>query len=821
MLMSISGTLIPVPRTISFKTAAVLQRLQLQGSTEHRSLVAGLLYSNMSRKKGAAVDVENIPRTSFTPGWSKSISEVDALPVKRNGKVVRVTRTEEDVEEESAEEEEEAQPEKKSKKRSKDVAKEELTEEEKAERQRAIKKARAERAIEVPMVVVKKTPYEVRQLQQRVAEICNAIVADPEKSLKKKASSTNSEGEPVPQSDPEAIIKYRMVDLFDLLKSNDAQVFEMAMLSGLLVFKDICPSYRIRSVEEYDKDVQLKKETKSLKDFELSLLGAYQKFLKMLETKVEKGLGSAKKEVAEWGVDAKLGLSALRCQCELLRSLSHFNFRTQILATVTMRATQPNEDVSNLCCETLKTLLTNDHQAELSYEIVKDIAKVLMLCKYNTTEHIVRCLTHVKLTVHADDAKSVHRKAKSERKKRKQNQDEVELGLLESSATADVGNKKRFQSDCLHEICLIYFRIVKGKVGFSLLPAALDGLSRITHLINIDTVQDLMSLLKGILEQTIPAPVVVQLQCVHCALRTLSGPGAELNLDGDIYLHKLRTLIRDLPAGFDRWDNVLECMDLCFLKKREERANIVLSFTRLLLMSAVHLSNTNGTTVYAMAHTILLRYPRVRQDMLMLRSPMLMKIQGTAATTTTADVTVPGRKAAPVLFTEDEVVEDLAMKSLREESVGESNMDHVNWDFKEDKLGDGSWVLPLQRAHVDPRYENIAFTLSHQDLLPMPLRISDAQLDAGEFISQRLAYALQVLPTHMPTKSTGSKNAGAVATTGISAAKAREQDRKRGFAPKKSAFKGKQESSGAKVSNNAKFSQGKPNGGAFKSKQRK
>lgn len=734
---------------------------------------------------------------------------------------MRVTRTEEEAVEESSEEEEEVQPEKQSKKRSKDVAKEALTDEEKAERQRAIKKARAERAIEVPMVVIKKSQRQVQQLQQKVAEICNAIVADPEKSLKKKSDSSG-DGSQAEQADLDTVVKYRMVDLFELLKSNDAQVFEMAMLSGLLVFKDICPSYRIRSVEEYDKDVQLKKETKSLKDFELSLLGSYQKFLKILETKVEKGLGSAKKEIIDWGIDAKLGLSALRCQCELLRSLSHFNFRTQILATVTMRATQPNDDVSNLCCDTLKNLLINDHQAELSYEIVKDIAKVLMLCKYNTTEHIVRCLNHVKLTVHADDAKSVHRKAKSERKKRKQNQDEVELGLLESNATADVGNKKRFQSDCLHEVCLIYFRIVKGKVGFSLLPAALDGLSRITHLINIDTVQDLMTLLKGILEQQIPAPVVVQLQCVHCALRTLSGPGAELNLDGDIYLHKLRTLIRDLPAGFDRWDSVLECMDLCFLKKREERANIVLSFTRLLLMSAVHLSNTNGAAIYAMAHAILLRYPRVRQDMLMLRSPMLMKIQGAPSTSHSTETVALGRKAAPVLFTEDEVVEDLAMKSLREESVGESNMDHVNWDFKEDKLGDGSWVLPLQRAHVDPRYENIAFTLSHQDLLPMPVRIADAQVDAAEFVSQRLAYALQVLPGQIPSSKAGKAPAAGCGAPANAIRKAQE-GRKRGFTPKDSKFKAKQGGNSSSNSNHGgKFGQGKRNGGgACKSKPRK
>ena len=37
------------------------------------------------------------------------------------------------------------------------------------------------------------------------------------------------------------------------------------------------------------------------------------------------------------------------------------------------------------------------------------------------------------------------------------------------------------------------------KVGFSLMPIALEGLGRISHLINIDTVEDLVVLMKTVL----------------------------------------------------------------------------------------------------------------------------------------------------------------------------------------------------------------------------------------------------------------------------------------------------------------------------------
>jgi hypothetical protein len=704
----------------------------------------------MGPKKREFKDVEDVPRHSFTPGWSRAISEVEGLPVKRNGKVFRVTRLQEDNNDEGdAEIDSDVQEE------ADEGAAGKVGVTEKKKRQKTEKPASK------PMVWVNKSPAEIRKLQLKIAEICNCIVSSPEASLRKKSAKCENGINGVNEDDETGAAQYKMVDLFQMLASADAQEFEMAMLSALVVFKDICPGYRIRSAEDYDKEVQLKKETKSMKDFELSLLGAYQKYIKILESKVAAGLGSAKREISAWGIEEKVGLSALRCQCELLRSLSHFNFRTQLLAGVALRATQPDDNVSALCCDTLTNLIENDTQAELSFEVVRDVGKALMLCKYVASERLVRLLSHVRMTVHEDDARNVHRKAKAERKKRKKNQDEVELGLLESSATADAGNKKRFQADCLHEICLIYFRIVKGKVGFALLPAALEGLGRITHLMNIDTVQDLMTCLKSILEQTSPAaPVDVQLQCVHCALRTLSGPGAELNLDSDVYLHKLRGLLRELPAGFEHWGVVLECIELSFLKKREERANIVLSFVRLLLLSAVHESNTRGHVIYAMAHAVLLRYPRVRQDTLAVRSTMLAGAKGgTAAVAASGDDKAAGKKTVktPVLFTEDEVVEDLAMKTLREEAVGDNAaLENVHWDSAEDKLGDGSWLLPLQRAHIDPRYEAITAALAHKELLPMPLRVPDVKVSATEAFAQRLLFAMQMMPATLGGKTGAS-----------------------------------------------------------------
>ena len=114
--------------------------------------------------------------------------------------------------------------------------------------------------------------------------------------------------------------------------------------------------------------------------------------------------------------------------------------------------------------------------------------------------------------------------------------DDVDAGLLEAEAlSSDKSNSKRFMADTLHEVCLIYFRVIKMKVGFRLLPAALEGLGRITHLINMDTVEDLVLLLRGLLKDSqFALPPLIRLLCVSCALKTLSGPGQELQMEIEV-----------------------------------------------------------------------------------------------------------------------------------------------------------------------------------------------------------------------------------------------------------------------------------------------
>lgn len=761
-------------------------------------------------------DIEEIDRKSpFTRNWNQKISETesDALPIKSaSGKVVRVKKINtstaddsvlEDTDNDDNSESETVQKKKPKKKKKNDSI---SIEESGATHEKKNNQCKT-------LTFTTKSQHALERLKKKIAEICNAIIGDPTHALKRKTSTSNNANGKNEGNAKEKGPSYHMSDLIDIMvHTTDAEEFEMAMLSTLLVFRDICPGYRIRSPEEYDKEVQLKKETKSLRDFEVAFLVAYQKYLSILEGKVQTGLGSAKKEVAQWGFLEKLGLSALRCQCELLRSLHYFNFRANLLKTIIARASQPEPSVSSLCCDSLIHLFKHDPTSEPSYEAIKIIASAISTTKCNSSSAgLISTLQHCKIAIHADQGKEVRQKLKRERRKRKRN-DDAESGLFDATAAGEKNSKLRYQADSLHELSLIYFRIIKAKVGFGLLPTALTGLGRITHLINIDTVEDLVAVMRGIMESSPPAPLSVQALCIHCSLKTLSGPGEELKIDDEYILIQLHCLLRELPYSFDRWDAILECIDMCLLQKREERNYVVVSFVRLLLLTATQLTgadtylalpcftalsassieevNDDGAgaetessgsaqpktglsplcapALLAMAHAILLRYPRARQGL------EISQLRGDGNSNGNVIGNTDGQGSGrPVqeFFQEDGEVCDMAMQALQASTEGVAASFA---DYESRSEGDGSWVLALLRSHVDPRYTKSVAVLSSSQLLPLPLRIGDAvATSAGESVKHwvtHLDVIMQSIPKTLPCvnshKSQSNSNSSGKGSSG-------------------------------------------------------
>jgi nucleolar complex protein 3 len=89
---------------------------------------------------------------------------------------------------------------------------------------------------------------------------------------------------------------------------------------------------------------------------------------------------------------------------------------------------------------------------------------------------------------------------------------------------------------------LTYFRILKSdNLTSELLSPALEGLAKFAHLINYETVIDLLSVLKTLLKKVDDLPLDASLNCILTAFQTLQGPGREMKIDQKEYITPLYT----------------------------------------------------------------------------------------------------------------------------------------------------------------------------------------------------------------------------------------------------------------------------------------
>ncbi len=407
---------------------------------------------------------EDIARKPFTKGWEQSLTRKEALPIKKGGKLLTVYRSKEKGKKKSEDDEAEEGVEDKIV----DVSDEEESIEEDTPKESKPKKKEKESVEEkLHVEFTPKAPKELVHIKEQIADICSHITANPEGCFSRSSSNKSGEGE---NDSDEEDSTYHIQNLLDLALAKDAHVVELALLSTAIIFKDICPGYRIRNITDKENTDQMKKETFKLMSYEKSLLTYYQRYINILEKRVNWGLGTIhnslsnvrksnesqhKKDIKRWN----LGFVAFTCQCELLRTLNHFNFRSILLSSITLRiASERDPLLIDHGCNILKGIFAADHTGEISYEFVMLLSKTLKISKYLLPSKLLEILETIKVTVHADNGKFLQKQVKLTRKKRRKIKDEVELGLLEANANTDELNHKRFQVNSLQEIALIYFR---------------------------------------------------------------------------------------------------------------------------------------------------------------------------------------------------------------------------------------------------------------------------------------------------------------------------------------------------------------------------
>ncbi|KAJ6547529.1 nucleolar complex-associated protein-domain-containing protein [Mycena capillaripes] len=545
----------------------------------------------------AEMPYETAPRKR-RPSWESPPDQgIQKLPIKladgriqKTGTKLRPLPTSEDTNEESEDEDEEAPEEP----RREDVA----------------TGARFGRPAVVDVVGNKSRAARIQGAKDQIASICQEIMADPENSLGLlRRLHTFSLAEISTQSHPEPV-------------ANDLVIRKLAILSQLAVFKDIIPGYRIRALTEKEKAEKVSQMVARTRDWEQGLVVVYQTYLRALEAELK-----ARSELAD---------IALSTMCTLVTELTHFNFRVNLMSCIVARLSKKSWDkTSDQCLDAIIKVFRADLTGIASLEIVRLLNRMVKERRFNIHPTVLSCLLHLRLKTelgvrssesHTDKpdpvkrssyGKDAARRAKGKptaqphlsKKARKALKEKKEIDREFREAEAEVDKEERAvtHTETLKLLFVLYFRIIKNPRPTPLLPAALQGISKYAHLVNIDFFKDLLKVLKELIareaddeeedeadEVNTSKDVQQRLQCIVTAFELLSGQGEALNIDLSDFISRLYALILPLSLadpGTGPADMLFRALDIVFSPRTFGAAAPpwrAAAFAKRLLTAALH-----------------------------------------------------------------------------------------------------------------------------------------------------------------------------------------------------------------------------------------
>ncbi|KAH8829176.1 nucleolar complex-associated protein-domain-containing protein [Flagelloscypha sp. PMI_526] len=394
--------------------------------------------------------------------------------------------------------------------------------------------ARFGRLAVVDVLTMSSRQSRINSAKDQIAGICQDIGADPE-------NGTPALPDGVP---------------------NDIKIRKLAILSQLAVFKDIIPGYRIRELTEKEKTEKVSQMVQRTREYEQGLVGIYQNYLKSLEAEVK--------------ARSELAAICLQCMCVLLKDVTHFNFRINLMNCVVARLSRRSWDESSqLCLDTMIHVFKNDIVGLPSLELVQVLNRMIKERHYNVHPLVLSALFHLRLRnelgvrasnsrVEKDEMPKKNQKGKKKEVKQhlskkakkvlKENK-EIEKEFKEAEAQVDQEERANRQTETLKLLFVLYFQILKNPKPTSLLPAALRGISKFSHMVNVDFFKDLLEVLKQLIRRetledgpsTSEADQVQsKLLCIVTAFDLLSGQGEVLTIDLVDFIASLYSLITPL-----------------------------------------------------------------------------------------------------------------------------------------------------------------------------------------------------------------------------------------------------------------------------------
>ncbi|KFO93837.1 Nucleolar complex protein 3, partial [Buceros rhinoceros silvestris] len=478
---------------------------------------------------------------------------------------------------------------------------------------------------EEPLPVL--TPEEMaaqrrQKLQERkmhIAALASAILSEPDNNVGDFAPFVNQ-------------IK-KLKELRAMLMEQDPNVAvivrKLVMVSLMEVFKDIVPSYKIRPLTEAEKATKVKKETQKLREFEEGLVSQYKFYLENLEQTIKDWKQRKLKKSNVISLKAYKGLAeiAVKCLCELLVALPHFNFHNNIIVLIVPLMNDASKTISELCFEAVKKLFKQDKLGCASLGVVKVISGLVKGRNYDVRPEVLKVFLHlrikeVELQKDSEDIapKKKFMTYKEKRKhlsrmqrKWKKAEEKLERELLEAEASESKEKKLKLHTETLNVVFVTYFRILKKAQKSPLLPAVLEGLAKFAHLINVEFFDDLVIVLHSLIASG-SLSYRESLHCILSAFHILSGQGDVLNIDPmKFYTHLYKTLF-SLHAGRTNDDIaiVLQCLDVMFAKRRKQVSQQrALAFLKRLSTLALHVLPNSSVGILATNRVLMQMFPKM------------------------------------------------------------------------------------------------------------------------------------------------------------------------------------------------------------------
>ncbi|KAG8435245.1 hypothetical protein GDO86_013264 [Hymenochirus boettgeri] len=448
----------------------------------------------------------------------------------------------------------------------------------------------------------------LEEKKTQIAALASAILAEPETNIKK--------------------LKELRAMLMEQDPSVAVTVRKLVMISLMEIFKDITPSYKIRPLTEQEKTSRVKKETQRLREFEEGLVSQYKFYLENLEQTLKdwKQMKIKKSEVVPLKAYKGLAEVAVRCLCELVVALPHFNFHNNIIVLIVPLTNDKSKQISKLCIEAVKKLFKLDKIGTASLAAVKVISGLVKSRNYDVHPEVLKLFLHLRIKeveVKKDSEDMAPKQKLMSYKEKRKNlsrmqrkwkkaEEKLERELLEAEASESKEKKLKLHTETLNVVFLTYFRILKRAQKSVLLPAVLEGLAKFAHLINVEFFDDLLLVLHNLIDSG-GLNYKESLYCVQTAFNILSGQGDVLNIDPmKFYSHLYKTLY-SLHAGATNDDTViaLQCLELMLTKRRKQVSQQrALAFIKRLSTLALHVLPNSCIGILATNRVLMQTFPK-------------------------------------------------------------------------------------------------------------------------------------------------------------------------------------------------------------------